>query len=237
MFVDRRAYPFLMRMIRPEGLPPKVEHREKMYLGTSRKIVSEVSLIVSLLLVITAFRFFPDIGTNRMAADINQEFVKFEEIENTRQENRPPPPPRPPIPIEAPGSDEMLEDVDLGSSELDFSADVAAPAPKTDGLDEEDAYFVAVEEMPEPIGGMESILSRLNYPEIAKRAGVQGRVYVLAFVNEKGEVVRAEVQKGIGAGCDEEAVKAVLGSKFKPGMQRGKPVKCRVSIPIRFQLS
>jgi len=236
VFVERRAYSFLGRMLRPEGLPPSFERREKIQLGTNRKIVFEVSLIVSLVAVITAFRFFPDIETRRMAIDPKQEFVEFEEIENTRQENRPPPPPRPPIPIEAPGSDEVLEDVDLGS-ELDFTADVAPPAPSTSDIDEEDQYFVAVEEMPQLIGGMEAIMSRLQYPEIAKRAGVQGRVYVLAFVNEKGEVVRAEVQKGIGAGCDEEAVKAVLGAKFKPGMQRGKPVKVRVSIPIRFQLS
>ncbi len=236
MFVERRAYAFLGRMRRPEGLPPSFERREKIHLGTSRQVVFELSMIAALVLTITAFRFFPDVETKRMAVDVQQEFVKFEEIENTRQENRPPPPPRPPIPIEAPGSDEMLEDVDLGS-ELDVAAEVAPPAPPPSDSDEEDQYFVAVEEMPQLIGGMESIMSRLEYPEIAKRAGVQGRVYVLAFVNERGEVVRAEVQKGIGAGCDEEAVKAVLGAKFKPGMQRGKPVKVRVSIPIRFQLS
>jgi len=236
VFVERRAYAFLGRMRRPEGLSPRFERQEKIQLGASRRIVFEVSLIAALLLIITAFRFFPDLETKKMAVDVSQEFVKFEEIENTRQENRPPPPPRPPIPIEAPGSDEMLNDVDL-SSELDVAADVAPPALPTADSDEEDQYFVAVEEMPQLIGGMESIMSRLDYPEIAKRAGVQGRVYVLAFVNERGEVVRAEVQKGIGAGCDEEAVKAVLGAKFKPGMQRGKPVKVRVSIPIRFQLS
>lgn len=237
MFVDRRMYPFLGRMRRPEGLPPNFKRNEKIYLGADRGVVSEAALIAALLIVIVPFRFFPHIKTTRMPLDIQQEFVKFEEIENTRQENRPPPPPRPPIPIEAPGNDEMLEDVDLGSSELDLSADVAPPVPKSDDLDDEDQYFVAVEEMPELIGGMESIMSRLQYPEIAKRAGVQGRVYVLAYVNEKGEVVRAEVQKGIGAGCDEEAVKAVRAAKFKPGMQRGKPVKVRISIPIRFQLS
>jgi protein TonB len=236
VFVERRAYPFLSRLRRPEGLSPRIHYTEKIRIGAPRKVVFEGSLIIALLVVITAFKFFPDVERNTMPIDLTQEFVEFEEIDNTRQENRPPPPPRPPIPIEAPGSDEMLEDVDL-SSELDFTADVAPPAPTTDDLDDEDQYFVAVEEDPVPIGGLESILSRLQYPEIAKRAGVQGRVYVLAYINEKGEVVRAEVVKGIGAGCDEEAVKAVLGSKFKPGMQRGKPVKVKISIPIRFQLS
>ena len=237
MFVDRRAYPFLARVRRPEGLPPKTERRERIRLGAPRAVITEMALIAALLIVITAFKFFPDVKTSAANIELAQEFVKFEEVENTRQANRPPPPPRPPIPIEAPGNEEALQDVDLGSSELDFGAEVSPPAPKVDEGDDEEQYFVAVEEMPELVGGMQSIMARLQYPEIAKRAGVEGRVFVLAFVNEKGDVVRAEVQRGIGAGCDEEAVKAVLAAKFKPGMQRGKPVKVRISIPIRFELS
>ncbi len=60
---------------------------------------------------------------------------------------------------------------------------------------------------------------------------------VLAFINEKWEVVKAEVQRGIGAGCDEAAIAAVMKAKFIPGRQRGKPMKVRVSISIRFQLT
>jgi periplasmic protein TonB len=97
-------------------------------------------------------------------------------------------------------------------------------------------YFVAVEEMPEPIGGIQAIQSKIVYPEIAKRAGVEGKVYVLAFVNEQGEVADAKIIKGIGAGCDEAALNAVLQTKFSPGKQRGVPVKVQVSIPIIFKL-
>lgn len=97
-------------------------------------------------------------------------------------------------------------------------------------------FFVAVEEMPEPIGGIQAIQQLINYPEIAKRAGVEGKVYILAFVDEDGNVQKAQVIKGIGGGCDEEAMSAVLKTKFKPGKQRGKPVKVQVSIPIVFKL-
>jgi len=97
-------------------------------------------------------------------------------------------------------------------------------------------YFVAVEEMPEPIGGIAAIQQLITYPEIAKRAGVEGKVYVLAFVDEKGNVTNAKIIKGIGAGCDEAAIDAVLQTKFKPGKQRGTPVKVQVSIPIVFKL-
>ena len=97
-------------------------------------------------------------------------------------------------------------------------------------------YFVAVEEMPEPVGGIKGIQEKIVYPEIAKRAGIEGKVYILAFVDENGNVTKAQVLKGIGAGCDEAARDAVLATKFKPGKQRGTPVKVQVSIPIVFKL-
>jgi periplasmic protein TonB len=102
--------------------------------------------------------------------------------------------------------------------------------------EEAPTFFVAVEEMPEPVGGIQAIQEKITYPEIAKRAGVEGKVYVLAFVDENGDVKKAQIIKGIGAGCDEEALNAVLKTKFKPGKQRGKPVNVQVSIPIVFKL-
>jgi len=102
--------------------------------------------------------------------------------------------------------------------------------------EEKDIYFVAVEEMPEPIGGIQSIQSKIKYPEIAKRAGIEGKVYVLAFIDETGNVANAKIIKGIGAGCDEAALDAIKQTKFKPGRQKGKPVKVQVSIPIVFKL-
>lgn len=100
----------------------------------------------------------------------------------------------------------------------------------------ESDFFVAVEEMPEPIGGIKSIQEKIHYPEIAKRAGIEGKVYVLAFINENGDVANAKIIKGIGAGCDEAAINAVKQTKFIPGRQRGKAVKVQVSIPISFKL-
>jgi len=97
-------------------------------------------------------------------------------------------------------------------------------------------YFVAVEEMPEPIGGIQGIQAKIVYSEIAKRAGVEGKVYVLAFVDEKGNVTKTVVQKGLGAGLDEAAENAIKQTKFKPGKQRGVPVKVQVMIPIVFKL-
>ena len=99
-----------------------------------------------------------------------------------------------------------------------------------------DEYFVVVEQQPYPIGGLDSLQAKIEYPEIAKRAGIEGKVFIKAYIDEKGNVVDAGVIKGIGAGCDEAALKAVQETKFIPGMQRGKPVKVQVSIPIIFKL-
>jgi periplasmic protein TonB len=199
--------------------------------------VFEISLIIALLIMIVAFKFFPDLERGEAVLEGPQELFTVEDIQQTKQENRPPPPPKPPIPIEAP-SEDVLEDIEIASTELDVGATVEAPPPPKEEkkVEEEPQYFVAVEEMPEPIGGLQAIQSKIKYPEIAKRAGVEGRVYVLAFVDENGDVTKAEIIKGLGAGLDEEALKAVRQTKFKPGKQRGKPVRVQVSIPILFKL-
>jgi protein TonB len=101
---------------------------------------------------------------------------------------------------------------------------------------EEPLYFVAVEEMPEPIGGIRAIQAKIEYTEIARRAGVEGKVFVLAFIDAEGNVTKTQLIKGLGAGLDEEALDAVRQTKFKPGKQRGVPVRVQVSIPIVFKL-
>ncbi len=202
------------------------------------KKIFEISLIISLIIMIVAFKFFPDISKSDVVMEGTQELFTVEDIEHTKQENRPPPPPKPPIPIEAP-SDDVLEDIEISSTEIDFEAQMEAPPPppkEEKKIEEEPTYFVAVEEMPEPIGGILAIQSKIVYPEIAKRAGVEGKVYVLAFVDETGAVTDVKLLKGLGAGCDEAALNAVRQTKFKPGKQRGKPVKVQVSIPIVFKL-
>lgn len=90
--------------------------------------------------------------------------------------------------------------------------------------------------MPEPIGGIGAITEKITYPEDAKEKKIEGKVYVLAFVDEMGDVTGVMLLKGIGSGCDEEALNAVKNTKFSPGLIDGKPVKTQVSIPIIFKL-
>ena len=151
-------------------------------------------------------------------------------------------PPRPPQPVEVP-NDEILEDDDL---DLDASLDIDEPMtdlppPPPPAADEpepepEPEIFVIVEQMPELIGGLGELQSKIKYPEIAKKAGVEGRVFVQFIVDEQGNVVNPEVARGIGAGCDEEALRAIRTAKFKPGKQRGQAVRVKMSLPITFKL-
>ncbi|MGH2566832.1 MAG: energy transducer TonB, partial [Bacteroidota bacterium] len=223
MFVDKHRYAFLSRMRRPEGLPPRFEKNFRLHLGTSPARVYEISFIISLTLVIAGLKFLPVQGTKRTLVVQRQELVSVEDIEITRQEERPPMPPKPPVVIEA-MPDEVLGDVSLGSSEIDITQTLAPPAPQpSEGDDEE--YFIAVEEIPQLVDGITGLMKHVVYPDLAIRAGIQGRVYVLVYVNEVGDVVRAELLRGIGAGCDEAALAALKKAKFIPGKQRGKPVK------------
>jgi TonB family protein len=107
-----------------------------------------------------------------------------------------------------------------------------------DGAPSGDAdTFVIVEQMPELIGGLASIQQTLRYPELAKRAGIEGRVFVQFIVDEQGNVVDPEVVRGVGSGLDAAALDAVRGARFKPGVQRGQAVRVRMSLPITFRLN
>ena len=101
---------------------------------------------------------------------------------------------------------------------------------------ENNTQFIVVEIMPKPIGGIKGIQDKIKYPEEAIKNKVEGKVYILAFVNEFGYVTKAMVLQGIGSGCDEEALRVIKETKFIPGMHKGKKVKVQVAIPIFFYL-
>jgi periplasmic protein TonB len=213
---------------------------EKADLKTRYPLFIEFGMILTLALLIVAFRMDMRVDDSFNNALSEQEVVQMEEILQTQQIEKPPPPPRPPVPVEVP-NDEILDDDDL---ELDMSLDLDAPIadlpppppPPADEPEPEPEIFVIVEQMPELIGGLGALQSEIRYPEIAKKAGVEGRVIVQFVVNEQGIVENPVVVRGIGAGCDEEAIKAVRQARFTPGKQRGKAVKVKMSLPVTFKL-
>lgn len=214
---------------------------ENVNLNTYYTIFLEIGLIVTLLIFIIIMRIDlrPPVQED-IVLDVQEEVI-MEEIVQTRQEIKVPPPPRPPVPVAVPDH-EIIEEVDiLIDAELDFDAPLNLPPPPSPVQEEEkdvddEQIFVIVEQMPELIGGLESIQSKIRYPEMAKRADISGRVIVQFVVNEKGEVVNPQIIRGIGGGCDEEALRVVKEAKFRPGNQRGRPVKVQYTVPVIFVL-
>src|SRR5690606_35965159 len=175
---------------------------------------------------------------------VEQEIVQIEEIITTVQENRPPPPPRPSTPVEVPNDEVFVDEILDLDAELRFDDPIfltPPPAPPTADAqveeEEEPDVFVVVERMPELIGGLQSIQSKIVYPEIARLAGIEGRVMVSFVIDEEGNVLNPVVVRGIGGGCDEAAVEAVRKAKFTPGMQRGRPVRVQFTLPVTFKLN
>lgn len=105
----------------------------------------------------------------------------------------------------------------------------------------EGEVFQVVEVEPQFEGGLEALYKYLaeniKYPEQAKSDGIQGRVFVRFVIEADGSVTNAQVLRGIGGGCDEEALRVVEAMpKWTPGMQQGKPVRVQFNLPITFKL-
>lgn len=178
--------------------------------------------------------------SNEIVEEIPAQVTEEKKVNKTAQDkNQLPPLPSSPKPIETSQIAMDNKEISTGSSKSEIDSEVneakLIPPVENKRITEETPYFVAVEEMPEPIGGIADIQKRVVYPKIASLSGVEGRVIINAYVSETGNVTRTEVVKGIGAGCDESAVEAVLNTKFKPGKQRGNPVNVRITIPILFK--
>lgn len=145
---------------------------------------------------------------------------------------------------------EELHNVDPGASTqkgqeggVDYSLIEVQDAPKEEIVKDEkkEEAFTFVEEMPSYPEGQDELLrfisSNVVYPEIAKRAQVEGKVMVGFVVEKDGSITDVRVVKGIGAGCDEEAVRVTkLMGRWRPGKQNGKPVRVRMVIPFQFKL-
>lgn len=198
-------------------------------------IFLQIGMVAVLLIFIVAMKV--EFVAEQPNTDLTneQEVTEMEDIVQTKQEETPPPPPRPQVPVEVP-NDEIIEDqsIDL-DAEMSLDEPLEMPPPPEEEEPEED-FFVAVENMPELKGGLAGLQKKINYPEMARKAGIEGRVIIQFVVTENGSVEDPRVIRGIGGGADEEALRVVREAEFEPGRQRGKPVRVQYSLPITFQL-
>ncbi len=183
-------------------------------------------------------------------SDQVQDIIAEEEVEITRPENTPPPPPPPPAPVVTEVLNVVEDDVELEQQDILTSEDTQEAAqtavytpPAVEEEEEESAQqiFTVVEEMPEFPGGMNELLKYLaksiKYPVIAQENGIQGRVICAFVVNRDGSIVDAEVLRGVDPSLDKEALRVINAMpKWKPGKQRGKPVRVKYTVPVTFRL-
>lgn len=113
------------------------------------------------------------------------------------------------------------------------------PTPKT--KEREVQVFTLVQTMPEYVGGEMAlhafIKKNLKYPKKARKKGIEGRVFVQFVVDKEGKVTKAKILKGIGYGCDEEALRVINKMpKWEPATYGGKPVSAAFTLPFSFKL-
>jgi|SaaInl8_200m_RNA_FD_contig_31_18982_length_1276_multi_8_in_0_out_0_2 periplasmic protein TonB len=167
----------------------------------------------------------------------DQIVIQMEDLPETRQIERPPPPPRPAVPIETESAD-VPDDVTIETTDLDFDeipVDLPPPPPPgaTSGAVEEEEIveFFSVEQKPK----LKKQVSP-KYPEVARKAGLEGKVFIRFAVGRDGRVSRVTVMRGQEI-FREAAVAAVQQFQFSPAIQNDKPVSVWMTMPISFKLT
>ncbi len=184
------------------------------------------------------FIFSPDFNAKTFVKSEKPIVIQLEEIPETKQIRRPPPPPRPMIPV-ATDNPEIDDEVTIEDTDLDLDLDDFAPPPAMEDLlddmeieeEEEIVELWRVERQPNPIKRVTP-----EYPDIARKANITGKVFVTALVNKLGKV--EQIGKISGPEVFHESARtAALRWEFDPAIQNDKPVKVWVSLPFTFQLN
>ena len=216
----------------------------KANLENKKLMFIQIGLIISLAVAWAVFEIksydkieFADVGRT-------VEVVEEEMVEITKQEQKP-------QPVEVPKQTTQIQVVedDVEVEDIEINADVdqnevieeyVAPEIEEEDIQEAE-IFTIVEEMPDFPGGTQKLADYLakniKYPPMARESGIQGRVFISFVVEPDGSVSNVNVMRSLGGGCDEEAVRVVKSMpKWKPGKQRGKPVRVSYILPVNFKL-
>ena len=218
----------------------------KANLENKKLMFIQIGMIISLLVAWLAFEHKSYDKREIDPSLLNREVVIDEEmVEITKQEEQKP------QPVEVPKQTTQLEIVndDVETEDIEINADVqkdevieeyVAPEVVEEEVVEQEIFQI-VEEMPSFPGGegklLEYVATHIKYPQIARETGIQGRVFVGFVVEPDGSISNVKLLRGIGGGCDEEAMRVIKSlPKWKPGKQRGKAVRVSYQIPVLFKL-
>lgn len=207
-----------------------------------------MGLIVALAILYTAFEWTQrEITVHEV---VSEEFLIPEEIQidQTFQEETPPPPPEPEeVPevieeIKIVEDDVETEDVDFSTEDTKEAVEIKQVIIEEDEEEEEiEEVFLVVEKSPEFPGGQKALMKyfsdNVRYPVVAAENGIQGRVICQFTVWKDGTIRDIVVLKGVDKSLDKEAIRLIENMpKWKPGEQRGKAVSCKFTVPVSFRL-
>ena len=227
----------------------EVKKTPKADLENRRTLYTEIGLVVALLVVWGAFSYSTK---EKAVASLGEDtqVVEVEDMVPITEETPPPPPEAPKIPVLSDQIDIVEDDIKVDDNFMSLEDDASLGVEimdyveevKEEVVEEEAIPFQLVEEKPSFNGGDANefskwVNSKLQYPEIAKENGVQGRVTLQFTVNPDGSVSNVKVLRGVDSSLDKEAVRVVsMSPKWKPGKQRDRAVKVTYTFPVIFQL-
>ena len=201
---------------------PLLEH----YPVRIREVTFGVIITITLI-----FYFLPRfLGEAQKFQKTVQEEIETFDIPQTEQIKIPEPPARPSVPIAS--EDEFFdEDITIEDTDLEDFEDWVAPSSEGGPEDK----FIPYDQPPRPKIPLSDLIV---YPELAREAGIEGKIFVRAFINTKGMVTATKIVKGLpNAGLDEAAIQAIKKSRWYPARQRDKKVGIWLTIPIDFSLT
>jgi protein TonB len=218
-------------------------------LENKKTIFLQIGLVIALVLCLLAFNWTSGQKNDSIFEGMSEQAIEEEQIPVTEEA---PPEQAPPPEVTVTDLFEIVQNDVVLTNDVSFDDDettedkvVEIYAPVSLQAEEEateEEVFVIVEDMPKFKGGdinkfREWVQKRVRYPEIASENGIQGRVYITFVVETSGLVSNVSVTRSVDALLDDAAKEAVEASpKWEPGMQRGRPVRVRYSIPIIFQI-
>jgi len=222
----------------------EIKKNPKQDLERTKGLYLQIGLVVALAAVLFAFEWKKYERSDDSVFGMMEIVIPEEEIEITKQEEKieQPPPQVPEIEIV---EDDVEVDTDLTFDDIEDHKGIeeyyVTRVEVQEEVHVELEIFTIVEEQPSFPGGeaalMEYLAKNISYPPMAKESGIQGTVFVTFVVEPDGSVTNVKIMRGIGGGCDEEAVRVVRNMpRWKAGRQRGKPVRVQFNLPIRFIL-
>jgi protein TonB len=184
-----------------------------------------LSLLITIVLLILGFVFIPEVERKPYIREVRG-VINVEKLPPQLQNIlKPPPPPKPKMPVAAKSDKEVeaetIEKTDFTG--LEKKADIDVPPPR----------FVPYEVEPKVLNPK---VLKDYYPEVARRLGIEGTLYLEMWVDKEGNVRQVIIKKPLHPSIDEEAKKRAYQLKFTPAMQRDKPVDVWISFPVVFKL-